>query len=174
LETFWLNCHPDTPARTVRSLKVSFERRGRLVWLRYDLRCRLACLRLPVAAWPSRQDGLWLHTCFEAFVGADAYAEFNFSPSGEWAAYAFSGYRQDMRELAVENSPEIVLDAVRGRFTQEVVFAPGDVFGPLGLCAVIEEMDGTKSYWALAHPPGKPDFHAPTCFAAMLAAPTSA
>lgn len=25
--------------------------------------------------------------------------------------------------------------------------------------AVVEEADGTKSYWALAHPPGKPDFH---------------
>ena len=27
------------------------------------------------------------------------------------------------------------------------------------LSAVIEEASGTKSYWALAHPPGKPDFH---------------
>jgi hypothetical protein len=24
---------------------------------------------------------------------------------------------------------------------------------------VIEETSGGKSYWALAHPPGKPDFH---------------
>src|SRR3546814_3736372 len=31
----------------------------------------------------------------------------------------------------------------------------------LALSAVIEELDGTKSYWALAHPPGKPDFHHP-------------
>jgi hypothetical protein len=35
----------------------------------------------------------------------------------------------------------------------------------LGLSAVLEEQDGTKSYWALAHPPGgKPDFHHPDCF----------
>lgn len=174
METFWLNCHPDTPAKTVRSLKASVERRGAQVWLRFDLLCRLACLRLPVPAEPCRQNGLWQHTCFEAFVGDGHYAEFNFSPSGEWAAYAFSGYREGMRELAVSCPPEIVLDAVRGRFTQEVLFDPGEASGPLGLCAVIEEMDGTKSYWALAHPPGKPDFHAPTCFAAMLAAPTSA
>jgi len=32
-----------------------------------------------------------------------------------------------------------------------------------------EERDGTKSYWALAHPGGdKPDFHDPSCFTAHL------
>jgi hypothetical protein len=44
----------------------------------------------------------------------------------------------------------------------------------LGLSAVIEEKDGTKSYWALAHPPGKPDFHHKDCFALTLPAPSSA
>jgi hypothetical protein len=40
----------------------------------------------------------------------------------------------------------------------------------LGLSAVLEEKDGTKSYWALAHPADeKPDFHAPDCFVARLA-----
>ena len=42
----------------------------------------------------------------------------------------------------------------------------------LGLSAVIEAMDGTKSYWALAHAPGPPDFHNRDCFTARLAAPT--
>ena len=41
----------------------------------------------------------------------------------------------------------------------------------LALSSVIEELDGTKSYWALAHPPGQPDFHHPACFAATLPAP---
>ncbi len=40
----------------------------------------------------------------------------------------------------------------------------------LGLSAVIEQTDGTKSYWALAHPPGKPDFHHRDCFAHQLSA----
>jgi hypothetical protein len=36
---------------------------------------------------------------------------------------------------------------------------------------VLEEQDGTKSYWAIAHPdPDKPDFHHPDCFAAQLGA----
>jgi hypothetical protein len=34
----------------------------------------------------------------------------------------------------------------------------------LGLSAVIEETSGHKSYWALAHPPGRPDFHHSDCF----------
>ena len=35
----------------------------------------------------------------------------------------------------------------------------------IGLSAVIEEANGRISYWALAHPPGKPDFHHADCFA---------
>ena len=40
-----------------------------------------------------------------------------------------------------------------------------------GASAVIEETDGTKSYWALNHTTGKPDFHDPACFTARLPAP---
>ncbi len=40
----------------------------------------------------------------------------------------------------------------------------------IGLSAVIEELDGRKSYWALAHAPGKPDFHQRTCFVLQLPA----
>ena len=40
----------------------------------------------------------------------------------------------------------------------------------LGLSAVIEENNGRMSYWALAHPPGKPDFHHPDCFRVELPA----
>ena len=36
--------------------------------------------------------------------------------------------------------------------------------GP-GLSAVIEDPNGVLSYWALRHPPGKPDFHHPDTFA---------
>ena len=40
----------------------------------------------------------------------------------------------------------------------------------IALSAVIEETDGTKSYWALRHPPGPPDFHHPDCFALRIPA----
>jgi hypothetical protein len=42
---------------------------------------------------------------------------------------------------------------------------PRNVLWRLGLSALIEETSGRKSYWALAHPPGKPDFHHADCFA---------
>ena len=44
--------------------------------------------------------------------------------------------------------------------------------GRMGLSMVIEELDGTKSYWALAHPPGAPDFHHPACFAHQVEPPS--
>ena len=40
----------------------------------------------------------------------------------------------------------------------------------VGLSTVVEERNGRISYWALAHPPGKPDFHHPDCFALQLPA----
>jgi hypothetical protein len=33
---------------------------------------------------------------------------------------------------------------------------------------VIEDADGSLSYWALAHPPGRPDFHHTEAFALDL------
>lgn len=45
---------------------------------------------------------------------------------------------------------------------------PDDQDWKLGLSAIIEEEDGQKSYWALAHPPGKADFHHIDCFAQLL------
>ena len=38
----------------------------------------------------------------------------------------------------------------------------------LGLSAVIEETSGRLSYWALAHPSGRPDFHHADCFTLEL------
>jgi hypothetical protein len=45
-----------------------------------------------IAEEPRRAEELWQTTCFEAFMrvhGAEAYREWNFAPSGVWAAYAF-------------------------------------------------------------------------------------
>lgn len=33
------------------------------------------------------------------------------------------------------------------------------------ITVVIEETGGKRSFWSLAHPPGKPDFHHEACFA---------
>lgn len=124
---------------------------------------------LPDPATPGRKYGLWRTTCFEAFIGASSgsYTEMNFSPSGQWAAYAFDAPRGGMRNAEVEcetwlegGADWIALEAtVSGNF-------PADA--KLGLSAVIEEKQGSKSYWALAHCGDQPDFHNPDCFVARL------
>ena len=121
---------------------------------------------------PARRDELWAATCFEAFLaeeGEDGYREWNFAPSGDWAAYDFSDYRDGM------NRPDVAAPYIRleDNFTWwalgATIAVPSRRHWRLGLSVVLEEEDGTKSYWALAHPPsGKPDFHHRDCFAAKL------
>jgi hypothetical protein len=115
----------------------------------------------PAAA---RTDGLWRSTCFEAFVraGGEGYLELNFAPSGAWAAYRFDGYREGMAEADV-SAPRIAAASGEGVFELVVrTELAGDLAAApltLALTAVIEERGGAKSYWALAHPEGRPDFH---------------
>ena len=128
---------------------------------------------LPSATEGGRADGLWRTTCLEAFLradGADAYREWNFAPSGQWAAYDFTTYREDMANADVSAPPYIRLeDNLTWWALGATIAVPADDRWQLGLSAVLEEQDGTKSYWALAHPSDdKPDFHHPDCFIAKL------
>ena len=126
-------------------------------------------LVLPGALDGGRADQLWRTTCFEAFVGGDGttYREYNFAPSGKWAAYAFDAPRSGMRHA--DEQAEVWLEGGETWIAVEAevagIFAPGS---PLNLTAVIEEIGGHKSYWALAHPSGPPDFHDRSCFIARL------
>ena len=102
------------------------------------------------------------------------YCEFNFSPSTCWAAYSFSSYREDM-EIAHGGVPTIKITETANRFSLVASFSV-DSYLPvwwqrIGLSAVLACRDGSKTYWALAHPPGKPDFHHKDCFALALPAP---
>jgi hypothetical protein len=178
LGTHRLVAHPDTPAASVRNVDVRLActNPGKL-WLEYYVNSTGAFL-IPDAKPVARTDGLWRSTCFELFVqreGQDGYVEFNFSPSFEWAAYEFDFYRTGMREYP-SHDPEIVITPSTTHFSLAVEALPHLPSGAikLALSAVIEETDGTKSYWALAHPPGAPDFHHPDCFALTLAAPDAA
>ena len=118
-------------------------------------------LRIPPRRPARFADGLWRHTCFEVFIsrkGSRAYREYNFSPSGEWAAYAFSSYRK-------RADASVARPGWNGRVA--TIQARGPV--KIGVSAVIEEKSGAFSYWALRHPPGKPDFHHRRGFAMELA-----
>ena len=100
----------------------------------------------------------------------EGYEEFNFSPSRSWAAYSFAAYRKGMHDLTLGMPTITGWGDVTGyamRVELELV-APWASVSRIGLSAVIEEAEGTKSYWALAHPSGKPDFHHADCFALEL------
>ena len=132
-------------------------------------------LKLPVLRQAARLDNLWQATCFELFVVLDdgGYAEFNFSPSTCWAAYRFDDYRAGMR-LEAGVQPVVEVTATDRRLAVAVrldltTMVP-DLDRSAGLSAVIEQADGSKSWWALAHPSEKPDFHHRDCFALQLGA----
>jgi hypothetical protein len=143
----------------------------------YRLEGDLARLRIPAPARPRSGDKLWQHTCFEIFIARrmPSYHELNFSPSREWAAYTFSEYRIG-GPLADESlDPKIAVRARAGRIELEATVRLQRLSPPLaagklsvGLSAVIEDSEGELSYWALRHPPGKPDFHHPETFALEL------
>lgn len=166
-------------AATGIDVEATCPRPGNLV-LRYVVTGNVADLRLPPMAAPAHTDELWQHTCFEAFVRASpggAYYEFNFAPSTQWAAYRFDGYRSGMHVADEIGAPRIDVQSNGGSYELQASLAldglpdlPGDAAWRLGLSAVIEEADGNISHWALAHPPGKADFHHSDCFALELPA----
>ena len=171
-----LSPHPDTPCPAVERIDVGLVRGRDHVKLVYRVTGDVTALAVPAPAAPIRADDLWRHTCFEAFLrpeGGEAYCEFNFAPSGAWAAYAFDAYRDGARSPEAALAPTIVVKQRRHSLQVFVwlrLEGLGDFTKPshLGLSAVIETTDGTKSYWALAHAPGKPDFHHDDAFALEL------
>ena len=171
--------HPDSRCDAVTRIDVDVTRHAGDLVMRYLVSGMINELRLPTVPTPSRADELWKHTCLEAFIRAaptGAYFEFNFSLSMAWAAYRFSGYRSGMTA-----AQEITLQTEVGSSAETLELRthlkldglsdlPTNKPWQLGLSAVIEETDGRKSYWALAHPPGKADFHHSDCFALKLPA----
>lgn len=140
------------------------------LWLRFwisgaqRLRCPAPALR------PQRRDGLWQHTCFEAFVaepGREAYWEFNLAPSGHWAVYRLARYRDGLEpDPSYDALPFAVLlqPAEAGEITLELHCPlPASLTSAaelvVGLTAVLEDQRGDLSYWALNHPGAAPDFH---------------
>ena len=168
-----LHCHPAAPcARPLQvqvSLAVAGSETGPGLLLHYTLGGDLSGLRLPPPAEPGPADSLWRHTCFEAFVGLagePAYHEFNFSPSGQWAAYRFMAQRQRSPEADIPVRPEIDLDVSDSDLSMQVWLprsalpeAHAGKTWEIGLSAVIETTDGQLAYWALRHPAAQPDFH---------------
>lgn len=182
-----LQPHPITAGSSDRTLEVRLTPREHGVELRYLWSGPSAQI-----LWPDRvphpdvrgerRDYLWHHTCGEWFigeVGSPGYIEFNFSPSGHWAAYRFADYRQSLGDLVWEGSPpeiEFSLEAQRAELRAWVPWAAFASFvsepvreWQLGFTCVVERSEsvlpaGTASadtleYWAVSHPRAQPEFH---------------
>ncbi len=167
--------HTTCPRGAVRRIHASAEIAAPQHELRISFRVDgdIARLQMPESGSALRTDGLWQHSCFEAFFKADAsnsYHEFNFAPSGDWAAYRFAS-RREGRDSPAMPAPQI-------GFRREADHCELNVAIPLatlpdiaqarnlqtGLAAVIEDSEGGLSYWAIAHRGATPDFHDPATF----------
>lgn len=168
--------HPAVPApffgRVRASARLAAD--GGLI-LDYLITAPPGTLRVPLPAAPTFTDALWQHTCCEAFVaatGGKAYREFNFSPSGAWAAYDFSGYRQRLAGPPPAIAPLIDCQAndqeLMLRATLPAALLPLADRWQIGLTVVLESNAGSKSWWALAHTADRPDFHPLASFTLTL------
>jgi hypothetical protein len=166
-----LERHPASPCAALRGIQATLTRNadGGLE-VAYRIEGDLDRLRIPPPRPPRVAERLWEHTCCELFI-ADAtgpgYQEFNFSPSGEWAAFRFTSYREGASFPA--RDPKIGVARSTGvlHLTAQIELGRQGKLR-VGLSAVIEEIEGARSYWALRHAPGKPDFHHRDTFALEL------
>jgi hypothetical protein len=176
-----LRPHPQSPCKAVRRISVGIGAGAApgVLQLRYRVDGDIGRLALPTTDFARRSDGLWQHTCFEAFLRPDAsesYHEFNFAPSGDWAAYRFSTRRSD-RSL-----PELPAPLVRFHSARELCDLSADIHISAlpelatarvidaGMAAVVESLEGGLTWWALSHGAEKPDFHDPATFLLQVTA----
>jgi len=171
-----LLCHPATPCAAVDAIEITVEATaaGGLE-LRYRVHAAPGAIHLPAPLPPGPADNLWQRTCCEAFIATTyrkTYREFSFSPSGQWAAYRFTDYRERDTEFSPATAPRISVLSLPDGFQLDASLAPellptGQTL-LIGLSAVIEAADGSKSYWALEHGSPQPDFHLRSSFALTL------
>src|SRR5882724_7754341 len=164
-----LSCHASTRTQILRAISVVV-RRSVNDELKFTFRLDgdLSRIQIPSANAPRFATDLWRHTCFEVFSAVDGhpgYHEFNFSPSGDWAIYAFNSYRNGGPVNDETMRPRIVSRTSGDRFelnahvpVSALSAIHSRVVLRLGLAAVIEANNGL-SYWALHHPSDRPDFH---------------
>lgn len=123
-------------------------------------------LRVPTPHAPAPENALWKTTCCEIFlgtVGQTAYREFNLSPSGQWASYDFADTRQPTSRPFACPAPAIACERVEDLLKLTATLPkhalPKGETLRIALSVILEAEGGHHAWWALAHPPGKPDFH---------------
>lgn len=168
-----LSCHPACRPALPMALRVGLQRSGPWLTLAWRLQADPQVIAWPAAQPPGPADGLWQHTCFEAFIrrddGSPGYTEFNLSPSGQWACYRFSAERERVPDTSTGPAPLLQFQPLidGAQLTARIPLPDADAADDdgtgwcMGLTAVVETTDGQLSYWALHHPADRPDFHHP-------------
>jgi len=170
--------HPESRSEAVRSIGARVCRAPDALAITYSIEADVARLRVPPPRPPRIAHRLWRHTCCECFIalkGRPEYHEFNLAPSGEWAAYAFAKYREGAPVVDEALNPNVAVRRAAERLELDASIPLNRLSAmhprqglALALSAVIEDEQGMLSYWALKHPPGKPDFHYPGSFVLEL------
>lgn len=131
---------------------------------------RVSAINIPELAAPERMDNLWKTTCFEIFwqpIGQPGYVEFNLSPSGRWASYDFDSFREGMRDAPVDaiaiSCSHAESDGAGELVLKASIAANLPIPAQVALNAIVEHPDGGLQFWALAFPPGPPEFHSEAC-----------
>ncbi len=137
--------HPANPSVAVDGIDFSVERRSATnLRFRFEARGRIGEIILPARAAPVRTNALWERTCFEVFLRPAEFADYrelNFSPSSQWAAYAFSTHRAGMMQAALPAPPIIEIVAGPEQLTVDVSISldlPDEPY-LMAAAAVIEE-----------------------------------
>ena len=166
---------PNLPAVTIVG-RISLQKD--LLSIHYALEGRLEDVLLPPASrGPQRKDELWKATCFEFFLAIKdqpGYWEFNIAPSGDWNVYRMDAYRRmgfrvetrisQLRLQTQSQSNGYLLDAA---VDLTPIIIPGQEL-QMGITAILQTKGAIETYWALAHPASKPDFHLRTSFILSL------
>ncbi|MBO9712830.1 DOMON-like domain-containing protein [Sphingomonas sp.] len=176
LATRALAPHPSAPPKAKIEIEAGIMLRPEGGWaVQYAVTGEVDAISLAArAAAPERRDGLWQTSCFELFAGIPGeaeYQEFNLAPSGDWAAYGFTGYREAMHDLALDGPVTIARFQGKSSFVL-IAELPLPFDGKtLNFTTVIEEKDGTRSWWAAVHATETPDFHDRACMTIALPSP---
>ena len=164
-----LSLHPHCAPGSVTAIDAVIEPTATGCRASFLARGEIGQIAVPKEEQPGRFDDLWQTTCFEIFWshGEHAYREFNLSPSGRWACYDFDGFRDGMRDAPATVHIYAAVNDAELRLTAEIS-SELPLPAAVALNAIIKDANGVNRYWALAFPPGTPEFHADTCRALRL------
>lgn len=171
MTAFRLHPFPGQDSGTV-TIQGTIKRTPEALALSFVLQGNLDDIVLPTAAERTRRDNLWQATCLEMFwaeEGQKNYWELNLAPGGAWNVYAFTDYRTGMQREERVAEPLTRISRTPDSFSLTVELGIGSLHAEhaslrVGISGVLKHRDARLSYWALAHPAEKPDFHAPQSF----------